>query len=160
MKIVKVLFWILLVNRIYSLNSIDKTNADDNSSMSLFVPTPKGMCFTVAAKTTTIQNLNSTSSTFLISCASQTYQRTQKKQMTSMSSRRLNIIIILKEEYGKYLHQYYLVRNLYRNQIKKLLGTKNTMFCSLQSRHQCEFLIHREASTLRNNSVKNNILQY
>ena len=62
MKIVKVLFWVLLVNGIYSLNSIDKTNADDNSSASLFVPTPKEMCDGAAAKATTIEDFNSTSS--------------------------------------------------------------------------------------------------
>ena len=147
MKIVKVLFWVLLVNGIFSLNSIDKTNADDNSSMSLFVPTPKEMCDAAAAKATTIQDLNRTSSKCLISRASQTYQKTQKEQLTSMLKRRLNIIIILKEEYGQYLHHYCSVRNLNRNSIEKLRETKNQKFRLSQSVDHCEFTMHEEVCT-------------
>ena len=72
MKIIADLFWILLVNGIYILNSIGKTSADDTSSMSLFVATPKGICDPVAANVMTTQDLNSTTSDRLVtmSCVS------------------------------------------------------------------------------------------
>ena len=71
MKIIKYLFWILLVNSVSSLNSSPKANANGTSSMSLFVGIPNGMCDPATDYMTTIQDSNSITSRFVnISCVS------------------------------------------------------------------------------------------
>ena len=64
MKHVKDLFWILLMNGIYSLNTSDKTDVNDTAPMSLLsnFQTFQTLCDAAATNVTTIRTLNRTSS--------------------------------------------------------------------------------------------------